>query len=83
MSHFEPTERILEQDTALVLAIEALCRLQKSGPLERALVPFQLEAYRHRLRATGEVAPWWMGEEILRASQPAAKNRAVVWLSEN
>jgi hypothetical protein len=47
----ERTERILEQGKALVRAIEALETIEKSGPLERVMVWFLLQAYRHRQRA--------------------------------
>ncbi|MFW6126337.1 MAG: hypothetical protein ACOC58_04450 [Chloroflexota bacterium] len=82
MAEGETTERILRQGKALVRAIEALETIQKSGPLERALVWFVLEANRHRLREIIKAAPSWMGEEILSASQVVGSSRAAVWLSE-
>lgn len=77
------TEKILEQGKALVRAIEALETIQKSGPLERAMVWLLLEAYRHRLREIIKAAPSWMGEEILSASEGIGEKRAAIWLSEN
>jgi hypothetical protein len=77
------TEKILEQGKALVRAIEALETIQKSGVLERALVWFLLEAYRHRLRAIVASAPDWVVEQILSASEHVDDNRPVLWMSDN
>jgi hypothetical protein len=51
-----------------VRAIEALEAIQATGPLERAVVSLLLQAYRRRLRGLIELAPEWVGEEILSES---------------
>ena len=42
-----------------------------------------LYAYKRRLRGVVEVAPAWMVEEILSASEHIGDDRAVLWMSEN
>ena len=42
-----------------------------------------LYAYRRRLRGVVAVAPSWMIEEILSASEHVGDDRAVRWVSEN
>jgi hypothetical protein len=42
-----------------------------------------LYAYKRRLRGVGEVAPSWMVEEILSASEHIGDDRAVLWISRN
>jgi hypothetical protein len=77
------TDRILERGKALVRAIEALETIQPTSPFERGMVWLLLQAYRRRLRGIVEVAPDWMVEEILSASQHLDAGRPAVWLSEN
>ncbi len=63
------TETVIQQDKALVRAIEAIGTIEPSDPLEQALVA---------------VLPEWVTEEILSASQHIGDDRAVVWFfSEN
>jgi hypothetical protein len=76
-------ERILEQGRALVRAIEALGTIDPTGPFERAIVKLLLVAYKRRLRGIVAVAPSWMSEEILSASQHIDDGRPAVWMSEN
>jgi len=42
-----------------------------------------LAAYKRRLRAIVKVAPAWVSEEILSASEWIGDKRAVLWMSEN
>jgi len=42
-----------------------------------------LPAYKRRLRAIVKVAPAWVSEEILRASEIIGDKRPALWLSEN
>jgi hypothetical protein len=79
----EPTESTLEQGQALVCAIEALETIEPTGPFERVITWLQLQAYRRRLRAIVELAPAWVAEEILSASERVGGDRPTVWLSEN
>jgi hypothetical protein len=78
-----PTERILEQGQALVRAIEALETIDHTGPIERAIVWFLLETYRHRLRSIVASAPAWVVEQILSASGHIDDDRPVLWMSDN
>jgi hypothetical protein len=68
---------------ALVGVIEAVERIEATGPLERATVWLLLQAYWRRLRGVVELAPEWVGEEILSASELIGDDRAAVWMSEN
>jgi hypothetical protein len=77
------TGRILQQGQALVRAIEALEIIHHTGPIERAIVWFLLEAYRHRLRAIVASAPAWVVEQILSASKHIDDDRPVLWMSDN
>jgi hypothetical protein len=77
------TKRILEQGKALVRAIEALETIDHTGPIERAIVWFLLEAYRHRLPAIVASAPAWVVEQILSASEHIDDDRPVLWMSDN
>ena len=79
----EVTNRILSQGEALVRAIEALSTIQPSGPFGRALARLPMAAYKRRLRGIVEIAPPWVGEEILSASQHIGDDRAVLWTSDN
>ena len=54
---------------ALVCAIEALGTIEPIGPFERALARLLMAAYKRRLRAIVKVAPAWVSEEILSASE--------------
>jgi hypothetical protein len=83
MGAMNRTEKIVEQGQALVRAIEALETIEPTGPIERVQVWFLLQAYRRRLRGIVELAPTWLAEEILSASQRIGSDRAAVWLSEN
>jgi hypothetical protein len=76
------TERILEQGRALVCAMETLETIEPTGPIERVQVWFLLQAYRRRLRPI-VVAPAWLAEEILSASQRIEDDRPAVSLSRN
>jgi hypothetical protein len=82
MNESEPTERILEQGQALVLAIEALETIEPTGPIERVQVWFLLQAYRRRLRRLIELVPDWLAEEILSASQRIGDDRPPMWRGE-
>jgi len=42
-----------------------------------------LAAYKRRLRAIVKVAPAWVSEEILSASERIGDKRAVLWTSKN
>ena len=77
------TDRVLQQDQALLRAIEALETIEPTGPIERVQAWFLLQPYRRRLRAIVEASPDWMMEEILGASQHIDEGRPAVWLSEN
>jgi hypothetical protein len=79
----DSTEKTLQQGQALVRAIEALETIEPTGPVERVQVWFLLQAYRRRLRAIVALAPDWLAEEIMSASQAIDSDRPVVWMSEN
>jgi hypothetical protein len=83
MGAMNRTEKIVEQGQALVRAIEALETIEPTGPIERVQVWFLLQAYRRRLRGIVELAPTWLAEEILSASQAIDEKRPAVWLSRN
>jgi hypothetical protein len=72
------TNRILQQGKALVRAIEALETIEATGPIEKAIVWLLLQAYRRRLKAIVAVAPSWVGEADLSASQRIGDDRPVV-----
>jgi len=76
-----PTEQILEQDKALVRAIEALETIEPSAPIEQAMVSLLLQTYRCRLRGIVATAPAWVAEKILSASQRIGNDELAVWLS--
>jgi hypothetical protein len=42
-----------------------------------------MAAYKRRLRAIVKVAPAWVSDEILSASERIGDQRAVLWMSEN
>ena len=77
------TKRIIAQGKALVRAIEALGTIEPSGPIERALARLLQAAYKRRLRAIVAVAPSWVTEEILSASERIGDDRAVLWFGRN
>jgi hypothetical protein len=79
----EVTECVLEQGKALVRAIEALETIEPTGPIERVQAWFLLQAYRRRLRGLIELAPEWVTEEMLSASERIGSERAAVWMSED
>ena len=75
--------RILTCGRALVRAIEALGTIHPSGPFERALARLLMAAYKRRPRGIVKLAPAWVSEEILNASQHIGDDRAVLWTSKN
>jgi hypothetical protein len=72
----ELIDRLISQGRAFVRAIEP------TGPFERALARLLMAAYKRRLRAIVRVAPAWVSEEILSASEKIGDKRAVLWISE-
>ncbi len=76
--NLELTNRILAQGKALVRAIEALEAIEPSGWFERVIAGLLLSAYKRRLCGIVEVAPEWMAEEILSASQHTGGDRVVL-----
>jgi hypothetical protein len=62
---------------------EKLSEIEPGGPIERFIAGLLLAAYRRRLRGIVEVAPAWVVEEILSASQRIGDDRAALWMSEN
>ena len=74
------TDRIIAQGKALVRAIEALGTIQPSSPFERALARLPMAAYKRRLRGIVEIAPAWVSEEILSASEHIGDRWAMVWM---
>jgi len=83
MTNPEPTDHLISQGRALVHAIEALGTIGPTGPFERALARLPMAAYKRRLRAIVKVAPAWVSEEILSASEAIGDKRPALWLSEN
>jgi hypothetical protein len=75
--------RILTCGPALVRAIEALGTIQPSGPFERALARLLMAAYKCRLRGIVKLAPAWVSEEILSASEHIGDDRAALWTRKN
>lgn len=76
------TETTIEQNKALVHAIEALGTIEPSGWFERWQARLLQAAYKRRLRGVVAAAPSWVTEEILSASQHIGDDRAVVWMRE-
>jgi len=76
------TDRILRLGKALVRAIEALGSIEPNDPIERA-AGVLLYAYKRRLRGVVEVAPAWVSEQIVSASEHTGDDRAVLWMSDN
>jgi len=83
MTDLELTDRIILQGRALVQAIEALGTIQPCGPFERALACLLMAAYKRRLRGIVKLAPAWVSEETLSASECIGDDRAVLSTSEN
>ena len=79
----DTTLRIIQQGKALVRAIEALTTIDSTGWFETAITRLLLAAYKRRLRAVVAVAPEWMVEEIVSASERVGEERKRVWMSEN
>jgi hypothetical protein len=71
-----PGSSALSQGRALLRTIEALGTIEPSGPFERALARLLIATYKRRLRATLAVAPAWVSEEILSASECMGDRRA-------
>jgi hypothetical protein len=67
----------------LVRAVEALGTIEPTGWFERAIAGLLLASYKRRLRAIVEVAPEWVTEKILSASELAGERKVTVWLGEN
>jgi hypothetical protein len=73
------TDCILTQGKALVRAIEALGTIEPTGPFERALARLLMATYKRRLRGIADVAPAWVAEHILSASERIEDQRAPLW----
>ena len=76
-------DHILTQPRPLLRAIEALGSIQPSGPFERALARLLIAAYKRRLRGIVKLAPTWVSEELLSASEHIGDDRPALWISEN
>ena len=63
-------------------AIEVLCTIEPSDPIECALPGLLLAAYKHHLRGIVEAAPSWVSEEMLSPSECIGDQRTVLWMSE-
>jgi len=79
----DPTDCMIAQGHALVRAIGALDTIQPTGPFERALARLLMAAYKRRLRGIVKLAPTWVSEEILSASELIGDDRVVLWMSDN
>jgi hypothetical protein len=79
----ELTDRIIAQGPALVRAIGALGTIDPTGPFERALARLLMAAYKRCLRGIVKLAPTWVSEEMLSASEHIREDRAVLWVSKN
>jgi hypothetical protein len=69
LNETEPANPIIAQGRALVRAIEALDAIVPSGPLERYFAKILMAIYKHRLRQTLRLAPAWISEAIIGASE--------------
>ena len=78
----EGADRVIRQGRALVGAVEALGIIEPSAWSERAIAGLLLEAYKRRLRAILGVAPAWVGDRILGASESIQEARSAL-LGEN
>ena len=56
---------------------------ESTGPFERAVARLLMAAYKRRLWAIVKVAPAWVSEGILSASERIGDKRAALWMSEN
>jgi hypothetical protein len=74
---------LLIQNPAWAARIEGLGTIEPTGPFERTLARLLMAAYKRRLRAIVKVAPAWVSEDILSASEHIGNERAVLWMSEN
>jgi hypothetical protein len=83
VSTTEAADRVITQGRALVRAIEVVSTIEATRPFERAIASLLLTAYKRRLRAAIAVAPAWMGERILSASEAISEDRPAVWMSDN
>jgi len=83
MDYADPTDRILCQGCPHVRAVEALGTIEPTGPFERALLRLLMAAYKCRLRAIVKVAPAWVSEENLSASERIEDKWAVLWMSRD
>ena len=77
------TETVIEQGKALVCAVEAIGTIEPDNWFERWQTRRLQATYKRRLRALVAVAPSWVTEEILSASQHIGDDRAAVWFGEN
>jgi hypothetical protein len=55
-------------------------RIEPTGSFERALARLLMAAYKRRLRGIVKLAPAWVSEEILSASEHIVAWQAVVWM---
>ena len=78
-----PTDHLISQGRAPVRAIEALGTIEPTGAFERALPRLLMAAYKRRRRAIVKVAPTWVSQEMLSASERIGDERAVLWFGEN
>jgi hypothetical protein len=79
----ERVDHIIQQGRALVRAIEAFGTIEPSGLFERLIAGLMLAAYKRRLRGIVEVAPAWMTERILSASERIDDKRMALWMCDN
>jgi hypothetical protein len=79
----ERADHIIQQGRALVRVIEALGTIEPTGWFERPIAGLLLAAYKRRLRGIVKVAPAWMTERILSASERIDDKRMVLWMSDN
>jgi hypothetical protein len=56
---------------------------EPTGPFGRVLARLLMAASKRRLWAIVGVAPAWVSEEILSASERIGDNRTVLWISDN
>ena len=83
MNDPELTDRIIEEGQPLVRAIEAVEIITPTGRFVRAITWLQLQAHRRRLRGIISLAPAWLGEEILSASQNIESASPALCLTRN
>jgi len=68
-------------ERAHVRAVGALSTIESGGPLEQPAAWLLLCVYKRRLQGVVTVAPSWMVEEILSASERIGDRRTVAWMS--